>query len=411
MSEQETDKLERELAELTTWSGGPTELWRGSLGRAGAGTPWVSIWTTIARMPIPRAAAMLALGAIGMVVLAIVGSSMFPVGSARMSGHSSHVNEGSAAMSRAELAESLRLGREIAGGTNVVVDLDSPRSAPPAAAPENEQGGDQGLLRGVIGGTPSRFENEAKSAPDALKEQPSSPADRAVIRKATIELSSKDVRAAFLKTAMLVSEAQGEYMQESSLTGTGPSLYGTMTLRVAAPRLSEVLNALRAVGEVRAESSGGEDVTAQVVDLEARLRNEQRVETELLDLLAKRDNAPLKEVLELRDKISEIRQHIEQLTAQRERLGRLVSLATVLVMIRAEDRPAEPVAAGDTIGDYFVKRIGAAWRSGLVFLSNTVAGLVGVAVGGALWWVLAGVLLLWARRLWKKAAAAPSPGP
>jgi hypothetical protein len=211
------------------------------------------------------------------------------------------------------------------------------------------------------------------------------PAERQVIRKATIELATKDVRAAFLKAAHLISEAQGEYVQESDLTGGGERVEGNLTLRVAAERLSSVLNDLRQLGEVRSEKSTGEDVTAQVVDLEARLRNEQRVETELLQLLETRKDAPLKEILELRNTIGQVRQSIEQLTAQRDRLSRLVALATVLVIIRPADAPA-PVQAG--LGGHFADSFSAAWRNGVVFLADTLAGLLGILVGGLVWWIV-----------------------
>ena len=218
------------------------------------------------------------------------------------------------------------------------------------------------------------------------------PADRQVIRKATIELLTDDVRATFLKATQLPSEARSEYLEGSSLTGTGDEMQASLTLRVAADRLSEVLNQLRKLGKVRAEDSHGEDVTSQVVDLDARLRNERRIETELLELLDKRDNAPLKEVLDLRNHINRVRQSIERLTAQQQRLSRLVSLATILVIIRAEDAP-EPEPASD-LGKYFSENVGASWKSGLRFLSDTIASLLRVLVGGVIWWVLLTIAIL-----------------
>ena len=156
--------------------------------------------------------------------------------------------------------------------------------------------------------------------------------------------------------------------------------------------LSEGLNQRGQLGEGRSEDSRGEDVTSQVVDLDARLRNEQRIETELLELLDKRDDAPLKEILELRNHINRVRQSIERLTAEQQRLGRLVSLASILVIIRAEDAP-DPKPASD-LGKYFSENVGASWKGGLRFLSDTVANLLRVLVGGVIWWVLLTVAIL-----------------
>ncbi len=220
------------------------------------------------------------------------------------------------------------------------------------------------------------------------------PLDRHVIRKATIELLTADVRATFLKATQLLSEARSEYLEASSLTGTGDEMQASLTLRVAADRLSEVLNQLRQLGEVRSEDSRGEDVTSQVVDLDARLRNERRIETELLELLEKRDDAPLKEILELRNHINRVRQSIERLTAQQQRLSRLVSLASILVIIRAEDAPQPEPEPEPALGKYFSDSVGTSWTSGLRFLSDTIANLLRVLVGGVIWWVLLTVAIL-----------------
>lgn len=224
---------------------------------------------------------------------------------------------------------------------------------------------------------------------------------RQVVRRATIELAVPDVRTAFFKVSHLVSEAHGEYVQDSSLAGHNAQLRGTLTLRVTVGRLSEVLNQLRTLGEVRSENSGGEDVTAQAVDIEARLRNEQRVERELLELLEKRADAPLKEILELRSALAAVRQTIERLAAQRERLAGLVALATVAVMIVPADAPP-PEATG--LAAHFAQTIESAWRGGLTFLVETLAGLLAVLVGGSIWWLVLVVVVLAVRGHWRRRA-------
>ena len=74
------------------------------------------------------------------------------------------------------------------------------------------------------------------------------------------------------RLSRLISAAHGEFVQDSTLTGNDDSERAELTLRVAAERLSEVLNELRLLGEVRTERVGGDDVTERVVDLEARLK-------------------------------------------------------------------------------------------------------------------------------------------
>jgi len=220
-------------------------------------------------------------------------------------------------------------------------------------------------------------------------------ADRKVIRRVTLQLSTPDVRATYLRAALLISQARGEFVQDSALTGTGNQMQANLTLRVAVDRLSEVLNELRELGKVESEQANGEDVTEQVVDVEARLANEQRVEKELQELLENRQDAPLEDIIKLRDKLSEVRGSIERLIAQRDQLDRLVKLATVLVIIRPAEAGPPP---SPSIKDYFAGSISSAWTRSLQFLADTVAFCMSVLVGGIIWWVLLIVLVVVAVR-------------
>ncbi|HZW06655.1 MAG TPA: DUF4349 domain-containing protein, partial [Phycisphaerales bacterium] len=236
----------------------------------------------------------------------------------------------------------------------------------------------------------------------------------AVIRKTTLDLATPDVRAAFSKAGLVINEALGEYVETSSLTGEGPAAQGSLTLRVSARRLSEALNQLRPLGVVVSEATTGQDVTDAVVDLDARIRNEQRIEKELLALIEKRPDAPLKELMEIRSQLAGVRGQIESLIGQRERIGRMVSLATILVTIR----PPTPVDAlkpekADGIGTYFSSSIADAWRSSLQALIDTAAFLVRTLVGGLVWWVLAAAVTVACvrafRRAFPRGGAEPAP--
>ena len=209
-----------------------------------------------------------------------------------------------------------------------------------------------------------------------------------------------DVQAVFLKVAHVLSEAGGGYVQESSVTGSGDTARTSLTLRVAARRLSDVLNQLRELGDVRGEQVTDEDVTFRVVDLEARLRDKQRVEVELPDLLEKRGDVPLREISDLRQALSDVRERIERLTVQRQHLGRLMSLAAVLVIIRSDT--IEPGPERFTIGQYFADGMSGPWRKGLTLLADTCAFVVSVLVGVLIWWILLAVMVavVWRYSRW-----------
>lgn len=245
-------------------------------------------------------------------------------------------------------------------------------------------------------------DSSAHSHPTGLPGSTPPTGERHVIRRATIEIKTTDVRGAFLKAQHLLETGHGEYVQDSSIRGEVEDARAEMTLRVAAGRLSAVLNALRELGDVQTEYMTGEDVTMQIVDLEARLRNEQRVEAEVLKLLETRQDAPLEEVLKLRQSLGEIRTRIEQMLGQREQLGRLVSLSTILVLIRAGDPP--PVEA-DSLWTAFCDSMSSAWRNGVAFLGDVIAAIVRVLIGGLVFWIaLIAVIFAIRRRVLRNAA-------
>jgi hypothetical protein len=245
---------------------------------------------------------------------------------------------------------------------------------------------------------------------DFASAAPLVPTDRSIIQRSEIEFLSPDVRAAFSRLPGLLSEARGEYIEQSTFSGTGASTAASATLRVPSDRLGTVRAALQGLGRLSSESSSAEDVTEQVVDLDARLRNEQRVEQELLTLLEARRGAPLKEVLEVRESLRSVREQIERLSAQQKRIGRLVSLATIRVSIRAEPaQPAEPAGFWTTASS----RIGSTCNDSLKIALDAFTGLLAVVVGGAVWWFLLAVIGFIAWRIWSRrqqlAAFEPPP--
>ena len=420
MTAEHEEQIERTLSELTKWHGRVPPLWRRALAAARpADAPrWPRLAWVLRHRVSAAAAASIAIVALGITIAANlphlgVRARVPHWGSARTSrGVSPAETDGSSAAFQLHTD----LGKEIAETLRTPGQGDVERTA--------ETGLERYTLRrGFVAGS-GAWGGGARSAPaggfqdenaDAAgaallgaqltpAEADGQPGDRHVVRKATIELATDDVRAVFARVGQIINEADGEYVQESSLTGSAENMKAELTLRVAAHRLSGVLNKLRELGEVRSELLGGQDVTAQVVDVEARLRNEQRVEAELLELLQKRQDAPLTEILQLRATLSDVRGVIERLTAQRQKLSQLVDLATVPVIIRTQQAP--PDQAGDfSITSYFGAGVQRAWQKGLMLLADTCGFLLSVLVGGLIWWVLLAAVIVAIWRYRRRAGA------
>ena len=216
-----------------------------------------------------------------------------------------------------------------------------------------------------------------------------------------MELRVGDVRAAVVLAHQLISQARGEYVQESNTRERGDErVEAELMLRVEAGRLDEVIGSLRELGEVRSERVAGEDVTGRVVDLEANLRNERRVEEELLSLLGSREDDELDDILKVRRELAQVRARIEALAGERAQLGALVRLATVSVVLREPDVEAEDDVEEEIgLGAWFGERIGQAWHDGVRTLLATVVAIVEILVSGAIWFIIAGVVgvIAWRR--------------
>ncbi len=131
-------------------------------------------------------------------------------------------------------------------------------------------------------------------------------------------------------------EKSGGYVGEASTAETpGQPQRADYTLRVPAEKLPALLAELRALGRVQNEQLSTDEVTEQVVDLEARLRNARSTEQRLIAVLNERAGK-VKDILEVEREIARTREEIERMDAQRVNLMNRVQLATVQVALLEE---------------------------------------------------------------------------
>jgi predicted nuclease with TOPRIM domain len=161
---------------------------------------------------------------------------------------------------------------------------------------------------------------------------------------------------------------------------------GTLTMRVPASKLDAALADVRELGKVVQMTTTAEDISAQIVDVRARLRTLEAEELQLLELL--RRASGVSQILEVRDRLNAVRQEIESLEAQRELYESQVEYATIVATIHEKGAP-EP---GDGDDPIIVQAWRTALRAGLTILSGLLVVLGGLvplaAVGAAVWFAL-----------------------
>jgi hypothetical protein len=114
---------------------------------------------------------------------------------------------------------------------------------------------------------------------------------------------------------------------------------GTLTVRVPSARFDETLSAIRDLGTVSVESVRGRDVTAEYVDLRARLRIEKSRREVLLRLMDQASS--IEQTIRVRNALDETQLRIEQIQGQLRLLNDQTSFATITVDLREEGVAAD----------------------------------------------------------------------
>jgi hypothetical protein len=142
--------------------------------------------------------------------------------------------------------------------------------------------------------------------------------DRSIIKTGTLALQVTGIDAT-LATATHQVDALGGYVSGSDRSGDGDSAQASITFRIPAARWDEALTGLRGLAiKVLGEQSKTDDVTGQIVDLGARIKNLQATE-QALQAIMNRATA-IKDVLAVQEQLTTVRGQIEEMQAQQSGL-------------------------------------------------------------------------------------------
>jgi hypothetical protein len=240
----------------------------------------------------------------------------------------------------------------------------------------------------LVGGDAA--EAQASEAPDAALGQGTSggegdeseprgnvaPIEQRIVKTGEVGLLADDVAVIVAQVRALAVELDG-YVGGSE-AGTAAET-ATVTLRVPAARFDELLTRLGDLAnvEVVATSTREQDVTGQVVDLEARIRNLEASEASYRVLFERAER--IEDVLTVQGRLDEVRGEIEQLEGQLAAIEAQAALSTMTVTVIPRDEPVADVQAG--------------WDPGAQ-AKSAVAALVGLGQGlfDALTWIVIVIL-------------------
>lgn len=170
------------------------------------------------------------------------------------------------------------------------------------------------------------------------------------------------------------------------------SISNDMVIRVVNKDFEVMVEKLLSVADnVNSKNISAEDVTAQFVDLQSRLRSKKEIEKRYLDILQKANK--VSDILEIEQKIGEIREEIEAKEGELKYLADQVDYSTINLTVH-EDFEYTP---SDKPG--FWGRIGAAFGNGW---NGFLGFIVGMVYAWPLWLILGTVTYFLVRFIRRK---------
>jgi hypothetical protein len=224
-----------------------------------------------------------------------------------------------------------------------------------------------------------------------------------IARKASLNISVKDFNAARISMDRIVAAHKGFVSQLSISSQQGAPQSLSAKLAIPAAQCDAALADLKALGRVAQEQQGGEEVTSQVVDLDARLKNVRETETQLTDILRTR-TGKIGDVLEVEEEMARVRGDIEQMEAEQKQLRDRVTFASI-DLIMTEEYQAQlgggPSSAGRQIRNALVE----GYHDAVDGLLSVFVFLLNVGPSLLVWGLILLLPARWAWRRWRKSRA------
>lgn len=242
--------------------------------------------------------------------------------------------------------------------TGAASKMEAQRAAAPPAA-DNSTGG---------------VASEAPNAPASANAAPVPQSRPQLIKKAELSLVVKSVDQSLQAIATLTRQQQGEVfgLQDSKPQSNSDRHTASMQIKVPQAQLDATLAALEKLGTIQSRSITVEDVSNQLVDFQARLRNLRRSEEMLLKIMER--SGSMSEVLQVSQELGNIRQLIEQIDAQLKNLQAQVAYSTISLTI------AEPIAAAPPLETPVGLRIQETWGQATHSMGEFTIGLLNFSI-------------------------------
>ncbi len=195
---------------------------------------------------------------------------------------------------------------------------------------------------GATRGSVARAVTEATAAGDGVRLASPVAVRREVVRRATLAVAVDDVVEG-VAGVVSATEARGGFIAASEVVPEGSAPHAAVTVRVPEAALDPLIETISAMAvRVERRTLASDDVTEEVVDVEAALSNQRALETRLRELLA--DAHGVDEILRVEGELARVRQTIDATEGRLRMLEGQVAMSTLQVQL-GTGGPASVVAS------------------------------------------------------------------
>jgi hypothetical protein len=176
--------------------------------------------------------------------------------------------------------------------------------------------------------------------------------DRAVIRKGNVQLNSDDVEKALFDVQAVVDKYGGEITdRETGTNDDGDVRMARLLLRIPAKDFSDAFAKLEGVADLASSSSTSEDVTEQIIDVDARIRA-QRSSLNRVEVLLDRAQS-IRDIVAIESQLTRRQADLDSLVRRQAFLRSQTSMSTITVNIQlsSETKTTKTTAKEKTDND------------------------------------------------------------
>jgi archaellum component FlaC len=163
-----------------------------------------------------------------------------------------------------------------------------------------------------------------------------------LVKTAEIALVVNSLDDTLREVSQIIQQQQGDLLKLEDDKSPNGNRRQTASLQIRVPqdKLETTLDSLAKLGTVERRNLSAEDVTNQLVDFQARLRNLRKTESTLLQIMNR--SGSVGDVLKVAQELSNIRQSIEQIDAQLQSLTNRVAYSTITLQLEAAVSTTSP---------------------------------------------------------------------